>query len=94
MSVAHYDMRFLKPLDENILQEVAEKFSRIVTIEDGVRMGGFGSAVLEWMSDHGYHPQVTRLGIPDDFIEHGKVSELREIVGLDKNSIQKSILGE
>lgn len=57
-------------------------------------MGGFGSAVLEWMSDHGYHPQVTRLGIPDDFIEHGKVSELREIVGLDKNSIQKSILGE
>ena len=87
-------MRFLKPLDENILQEVAEKFSRIVTIEDGVRMGGFGSAVLEWMSDHGYHPQVTRLGIPDDFIEHGKVSELREIVGLDKNSIQKSILGE
>ena len=94
LSVAHYDMRFLKPLDENILQEVAEKFSRIVTIEDGVRMGGFGSAVLEWMSDHGYHPQVTRLGIPDDFIEHGKVSELREIVGLDKNSIQKSILGE
>lgn len=87
-------MRFLKPLDENILQEVAEKFSRIVTIEDGVRMGGFGSAVLEWMSDHGYHPQVTRLGIPDDFIEHGKVSELREIVGLDKISIQKSILGE
>lgn len=94
LSVAQYDMRFLKPLDENILQEVAEKFSRIVTIEDGVRMGGFGSAVLEWMSDHGYHPQVTRLGIPDDFIEHGKVSELREIVGLDKNSIQKSILGE
>ena len=94
LSVAHYDMRFLKPLDENFLQEVAEKFSRIVTIEDGVRMGGFGSAVLEWMSDHGYHPQVTRLGIPDDFIEHGKVSELREIVGLDKNSIQKSILGE
>ena len=94
LSVAHYDMRFLKPLDENILQEVAEKFSRIVTIEDGVRMGGFGSAVLEWMSDHGYHPQVTRLGIPDDFIEHGKVSELREIVGLDKISIQKSILGE
>lgn len=93
-SIAHYDMRFLKPLDENILQEVAENFSRIVTIEDGVRKGGFGSAVLEWMSDHGYHPQVTRLGIPDDFIEHGKVSELREIVGLDKKSIQKAILGE
>lgn len=94
LSVAHYDMRFLKPLDDNILQEVAEKFSRIVTIEDGVRMGGFGSAVLEWMSDHGYHPQVTRLGIPDEFIEHGKVSELREIVGLDKKSIQKAIIGE
>ena len=59
MSIAHYDMRFLKPLDENILKEVGEKFSRIITIEDGVRMGGMGSAVLEWMNDHDYQPKMT-----------------------------------
>lgn len=57
MSVAHYDMRFLKPLDEDILKEVGEKFNRIITIEDGVRMGGMGSAVLEWMNDHDYQPR-------------------------------------
>ncbi|MCR5130022.1 MAG: 1-deoxy-D-xylulose-5-phosphate synthase [Prevotella sp.] len=93
-SVAHYDMRFLKPLDEDILHEVGKRFSRIVTIEDGVRNGGLGSAVLEWMSDHGYQPQVTRLGLPDQFIEHGTVDELRQIVGLDKESIKKALRGE
>ena len=91
LSVAHYDMRFLKPLDEGILHEVGQRFSRIVTVEDGVRNGGLGSAVLEWMSDHGYSPQVTRLGLPDEFVEHGTVQELREIVGLDKESIKKHI---
>ena len=91
LSVAHYDMRFLKPLDEGILHEVGQRFSRIVTVEDGVRNGGLGSAVLEWMSDHGYSPQVTRLGLPDEFVEHGTVQELREIVGLDKESIMKHI---
>ncbi len=65
MSIAHYDMRFLKPLDEDILKEVGEKFSRIITIEDGVRMGGMGSAVLEWMNDHDYQPKMTRMGLPD-----------------------------
>jgi len=93
-SVAHYDMRFLKPLDEDILHEVGKRFSRIVTIEDGVRNGGLGSAVLEWMSDHGYQPQVTRLGLSDQFIEHGTVDELRQIVGLDKESIKKALRGE
>ena len=92
-SVAHYDMRFLKPLDEDILHEVGRRFSRIVTIEDGVRNGGLGSAVLEWMNDHGYTPQVTRLGLPDQFVEHGTVQELRHIVGLDEESIRKAILG-
>ena len=87
-SIAHYDMRFLKPLDEDILHEVAQKFRRIVTVEDGVRQGGLGSAVLEWMSDHGYSPSITRLGLPDKFIEHGEVSELRKIVGLDVASIK------
>ena len=91
MSVAHYDMRFLKPLDEDILKEVGEKFSRIVTIEDGVRMGGMGSAVLEWMNDHDYQPHITRMGIPDTFVEHGTVAELREIVHLDKDSIKEAI---
>ena len=93
ISIAHYDMRFLKPLDERLLEEVAKKFDHIVTIEDGVRNGGFGSAVLEWMSDHGYHPQIRRMGIPDEFIEHGTVAELREIVGLNPESIKKAILG-
>ncbi len=91
LSIAHYDMRFLKPLDEDLLEEIGKKFSRIVTIEDGVRNGGFGSAVLEWMNDHGYHPQIKRMGIPDEFVEHGTVQQLREIVGLDKESIKKAI---
>ncbi len=89
---AMYDMRFLKPLDETILDEVGRRFSRIVTVENGVRNGGLGSAVMEWMNDHGYHPHVTRLGLPDDrFVEHGTVSELQHIVGIDKESIVKAI---
>ncbi len=94
MSVAHYDMRFVKPLDENILTEVGKKFKRIVTIEDGARMGGMGSAVLEWMSDHGYQSQITRLGLPDEFVEHGTVEQLREIVHLDHESIKNAIIGK
>ena len=94
LSVAHYDMRFLKPLDEKILDEVGRRFSRIVTVENGVRNGGLGSAVLEWMNDHGYQPQVIRLGLPDDqFIEHGTVAELQKIVGLDKESVKAAISG-
>ena len=88
---AHYDMRFLKPLDETILKEVGEHFSRIITVEDGVKNGGLGSAVLEWMNDHGYHPQITRLGLPDEFVEHGTVEELQHIVGIDKEAILAAI---
>ena len=91
-TVAHYDMRFLKPLDENILHEVGRKFQRIITVENGVRNGGLGSAVLEWMNDHGYQPRITRMGLPDRFVEHGTVDELRHIVGIDKESIKKEIL--
>ena len=92
VSVAHYDMRFLKPIDENILEEVGKKFKRIVTVENGVKIGGLGSAVLEWMNDHGYQPQVIRLGLPDtSFVEHGTVAELQQIVGLDVESIIKAI---
>ena len=88
---AHYDMRFLKPLDEDILHEVGQRFRKVVTVENGVRNGGLGSAVLEWMSDHGYQPQVVRLGLPDEFVEHGTVQQLLEIVGLDVESISREI---
>jgi 1-deoxy-D-xylulose-5-phosphate synthase len=94
ISVAHYDMRFLKPLDEMILQEVGERFKRIITVEDGVRNGGLGSAVLEWMNDHGFSPQVTRLGLPDQFVEHGTVAELQHLVGIDAEAIAKAITGD
>lgn len=91
-SIAHYDMRFLKPLDENVLHEVGRKFKRIITIEDGVRNGGMGSAVMEWMNDHGYQPTITRIGLPDNFVEHGTIDELRQIVGMDDETIKKEIL--
>ena len=87
LSIAHYDLRFLKPLDEMMLTIIAQRFQHIFTIEDGSRVGGMGSAVLEWMDDHGYSPEVIRLGLPDHFIEHGTVEELRQIVGLDTHSI-------
>ena len=90
-TIAHYDMRFVKPLDEKLLKEVAERYGTVVTVEDGVRNGGFGSAVLEWLSDHGYNTKVTRLGLPDTFVEHGKVEELQHIVGIDKEGIKKAL---
>lgn len=92
LSIAHYDMRFLKPLDEQILEEVSARFDRIITIEDGVRNGGFGSAVMEWFSDHGHHPVICRMGLPDNFVEHGTVKELQQITGIDPESIKKTIL--
>ena len=91
-SIAHYDMRFVKPLDERLLQDIATRYKYIVTLEDGARNGGFGSAVLEWMSDHGYSPRITRLGLPDNFVEHGKVEELQRIVGIDKDGIKKTLI--
>ncbi len=89
--VAHYDLRFLKPLDDHLLDEIGSRFRRVITVEDGVRDGGMGSAVLEWMGDHGYHPDVVRLGLPDCFVEHGTVAQLREKWGLDVPSIKKTI---
>ena len=90
-SIAHYDMRFVKPLDTRLLTDIAHRFNRIITIEDGVRAGGFGSAVLEWMSDNGYHPEIIRMGLPDEFVEHGKAEELQKIVGIDIESIKNEI---
>ncbi len=92
VSVAHYDMRFIKPLDEQLLQEVSQRFHHVITIEDGCIAGGFGSAVVEWMADHGYHLDIHRLGLPDQFIEHGTVGELRHLTGLDVENIKKTIL--
>lgn len=92
LNVAHYDMRFLKPLDENALSEIASRYKRIITIEDGVRKGGFGSAVVEWMSDHGHCKDITRMGLPDHFVEHGTVEQLRKTVGLDDETIKNEIM--
>ena len=89
--IAHYDMRFLKPIDESILEEVGKNFKHIITIEDGVRNGGLGTAVMEWLNDHEYFPHIQRLGIPDKFIEQGTVQQLRQICGIDKENIKQQI---
>ena len=91
ISVAHYDMRYLKPIDTEILTEVAQRFKRIITIEDGVRDGGLGTAVTEWMNDNGFHPEIHRMGLPDEFVEHGTVAELKHITGIDTAAIKKAI---
>lgn len=91
LSIAHYDMRFAKPLDTEILKGVAQQFDRIITIEDGAREGGFGSAVLEWLEDNGYRKNVVRLGLPDHFVEHGTVAELQHIVGIDAEGIIEAV---
>ena len=85
--IAHYDMRWLKPLDEEILHEVGKHFKTIVTAEDGMIAGGLGSAVLEWMADHGYTPRVVRLGVNDQFVEHGSTKELYHMLKLDKEGL-------
>ena len=91
IGIAHYDMRFVKPLDEKILHEVGKKFEKVITIEDGVIQGGFGSAVLEFFADNGYRVQTKRLGIPDTFVEHGTPDELYSMLGLDTEGIADSI---
>lgn len=89
---AHYDMRWLKPLDEDLLHEVGKKFKTIVTAEDGMIAGGLGSAILEWMADHGYTPRVIRLGVHDQFVEHGSTKELYHMLKLDKEGLCESLL--
>lgn len=91
LSVAHYDMRFCKPLDTELLEDVSARFKRVVTVEDAQRAGGFGSAVLEWMSDNNKDVKVQRIGLPDHFVEHGTVNELKVIAGIDKDTIKKVI---
>lgn len=91
-SIAHYDLRFLKPLDEALLHEVGKNFTQIVTLEDGVLKGGMGSAILEFMADNGYNPMVKRIGLPDKFVQHGPVKELYRICGMDEESIYKLLI--
>ncbi len=89
--IAHYDMRFVKPLDEELLHKIFNKYDKIITIEDGVIKGGFGSAILEFASQHNYKNDIKILGIPDEFINHGTIKELQQICGIDALSIQKII---
>ncbi|MDR1645036.1 MAG: 1-deoxy-D-xylulose-5-phosphate synthase [Tannerellaceae bacterium] len=90
-SVAHYDMIYLKPLDEELLHEVGRKFKRIITVENGVRTGGLGSAVVEFMADNGYTPRIQRIGVNDTFVEHGAIAELYALCGMDAASIAQAI---
>lgn len=91
ISIAHYDMRFVTPLDKTVLHSVFKKFSRIITVEDGVLKGGFGSAVIEFMSDNGYNSEIRRLGIPDYFVEHGTPEELHSECGFDEEGIELAV---
>ncbi|WP_321333032.1 1-deoxy-D-xylulose-5-phosphate synthase [uncultured Bacteroides sp.] len=92
ISIAHYDIRFLKPLDENLLHEVGCKFKKIITVEEGMIKGGMGSAILEFMSDNNYYPKIHRIGLPDKFIEHGSISDLHHLCGLDTTGIYNAIM--
>jgi 1-deoxy-D-xylulose-5-phosphate synthase len=91
ISVALYNMRFVKPLDEEMLHQIAQKFSKVITLENGVIHGGFGSVILEFFSENNYRPQVRRMGLPDQFIEHGSVPELHHLCGIDKAGLEKNI---
>jgi 1-deoxy-D-xylulose-5-phosphate synthase len=90
-SVAHYDMRFVKPIDELLLHEVFSKFKHVITVEDHAIMGGMGSAMLEFMGDHGYAAHVKRLAIPDTFIEHGTQAELYRECGIDAIAVVEAV---
>lgn len=91
ISVAHYDLRFVKPLDTEMLEYIGKNFKKVITIEDGILAGGAGSAVMEFMSDHGYDTKIIRVGLEDHFVQHGSVNELYKICGLDEDSIYEKI---
>ena len=92
ISKAHYDLRYLKPLDEALLHEVGLNFQHVVTIEDGVKKGGMGSAILEFMADNDYIPHIRRIGVPDAFIEHGTIQELHHLCGMDEEGIYNQLI--
>jgi 1-deoxy-D-xylulose-5-phosphate synthase len=90
--IAHYDMRFVKPLDKALLHEIFSKFRKIITVEDGCIQGGFGTAILEFMADHNYNAEIKRLGIPDKVVEHGEQSQLHHECGFDVEGIEKTVV--
>jgi 1-deoxy-D-xylulose-5-phosphate synthase len=90
INAAHFDMRFVKPIDEDMLHDVFSRFSAVITVEDGCIQGGFGSAVIEFMADHGYTAKIKRLGIPDKWIEHGEQPQLWKECGFDTDAIVKT----
>jgi 1-deoxy-D-xylulose-5-phosphate synthase len=92
ISIAHYDMRFVKPLDEELLHQIFKRFDKIITIEDGTMIGGFGTAVLEFMVENQYNAKIKRLGVPDKFIEQGTQAELYKECGYDEDGIYQSII--
>ena len=94
ISVAHYDMIYLKPIDETILEEVGKRFKRVITVENGVIKGGLGSAVLEYLSDHDHATRVRRIGVPDTFVEHGSIPELYHLCGMDAASVAEVLHSE
>ena len=91
ISVAHYDLRFVKPLDDDLLHDLFTNYDKVITIEDGVIQGGAGSAVIEWMVDHNYSSQVKRLGLPDTIVEHGTQRELHDLLGIGPDGIIDAI---
>ena len=91
ISAAHYDMIYLKPIDEELLHEIGRRYSRIITVENGTVVGGLGTAVMEFMMEHGYTPRVQRIGIPDRFIEHGSIADLYNLCGMDAPHILEAI---
>ena len=92
LSVGHYDMRFVKPIDEDILHEVFANYKKVITVEDGCIQGGFGSAVLEFMADNNYQAEVRRLGIPDRVVDHGEQIELHRECGFDADGIERAVV--
>jgi 1-deoxy-D-xylulose-5-phosphate synthase len=91
VKIGLYDLRFVKPLDGELLREIGENYSKIYTIEDGTIIGGVGSAVEEWMMDNGYQPKIVRLGLPDEFVEHGSQAELFRMLELDAEGIYNKL---
>ena len=91
LDIAHFDMRFVKPIDKDLLHTIFQKFDKIITIEDGCLQGGFGSAVIEFMADNKYKSEVIRLGIPDEFINHGTQEDLYEECCFDVKSIKETV---
>jgi len=91
LAPAHYDMRFVKPLDEELLHDIFRNFKKVITVEDGCVMGGFGSAILEFMADNNYSAQIKRLGIPDAIIEHGTQEQLHTECNFDEAGIANAV---